>query len=278
MEIMITGATGMLGQALARSFQAEHHVHALSSRDLDITQRSAVEATVKRIQPDVILHAAAYTRVDDAERDQESAYKVNALGTANIAAAGFRIGARVVYYSSDYVFNGSQRRPYREWDPPAPINEYGRSKLAGENLLRDLHPRHLIIRTSWLFGPGGKNFVNRIIQLAGERDELKIVDDQRGCPTYTPDLAAATLELVKRGSLGTYHVTNSNDCSWFEFAGEIVTKAGLNVHLDPTDSKTFAAPAPRPAFSVLDNYMLRLEGLLQLRSWQEALSDYLSAS
>src|SRR5690606_25630881 len=194
MEIMITGATGMLGQALARSFQAEHHVHALSSRDLDVPHRSAVEATVKRVRPVVILHAAPYTRVDDAERDQESAYKVNALGTANIAAAGFRIGARVVYYSSDYVFNGSQRRPYREWDPPAPINEYGRSKLAGENLLRDLHPRHLIIRTSWLFGPGGKNFVNRIIQLAGERDELKIVDDQRGCPTYTPDLAAATLE------------------------------------------------------------------------------------
>lgn len=278
MEIMITGAAGMLGQSLARSFQAAHNIHPLSSGDLDITRRTAVEETVRNIKPDVILHAAAYTRVDEAERDQESAYRVNVLGTANIAAAAFRFGARVVYYSSDYVFDGSQGRPYREWDPTSPINEYGRSKLAGENLLRDLHPRHLIIRTSWLFGPGGKNFVDRIIQLAGDRDELKIVDDQRGCPTYTPDLAAATLELVKRGSLGIYHITNSNHCSWFEFAGEIVKKAGLDVRLSPVDSGTFAAPAPRPTFSVLENYMLRLEGLPQLRGWQEALSDYLLAS
>lgn len=278
MEIMITGATGMLGQSLVQKFQSEHSVHPLSSGDLDITRRRTVEEKVSSISPDVILHAAAYTRVDEAEREQDSAHRVNVLGTGNIAAAAYKVGARVVYYSSDYVFDGGRGRPYREWDPTSPVNEYGRSKLAGENLLRDLNPLHLVIRTSWLFGPGGKNFVDRIVELARERSELKIVDDQRGCPTFTPDLASATLELVERGALGTYHVTNSNECSWFEFAREIVKKSGLQVELGPTDSTAFGAPAPRPAYSVLENYMLELEGMPRLRSWDDALSEYLSAS
>lgn len=278
MEIMITGATGMLGQSLVRVFETEHRVHALSSSDLDITQRKAVEQQVKGINPDVILHAAAFTRVDDAEREQELAHRVNVLGTGNVAGAALKVGARVVYYSSDYVFDGNSGQPYREWDPTSPINEYGRSKLVGENVLRHLNPRHLIIRTSWLFGPGGKNFVNRIIELAGERKELSIVDDQRGCPTYTPDLAFATLNLVQRGALGTYHVTNSNECSWLEFAREIVRRSGRQVDLKPTDSAAFGAPAPRPAYSVLANYMLSLEGVPMLRSWQQALGDYLAKS
>ena len=274
MKIAITGANGMLGQALCKSF-SEHSVWALSSKDLDITSLPAARELFSDLRPHWILHAAAFTDVDGAELNAAEAYRINALGTRNIATAAFENQCRLLYYSTDYVFDGKLNRAYREWDSVSPVNEYGRSKLAGEFFVRSLCPSHLIVRTSWLFGPGGSHFVDKIVQRAKKKDHLQVVDDQRGSPTLTSDLAHLTLCLVQAEKRGTYHATNSGDCSWYEFACKIVSLSELDVQIDPVASSTFPAPAQRPPFSVLHNYFLELEGIPLLRSWESALGSFL---
>lgn len=282
MNIVITGATGMLGRALHNLLQAVHSVHPLSSEDMDIRSLPQVRARISDLKPDWIIHAAAFTRVDEAESNTLEAYRVNGLGTRNIATAAHENGSKLLYYSTDYIFDGRSQRPYREWDPPAPLNEYGRSKLAGEFFIRSLCPAHLIVRTSWLFGPKGRNspphFVDKISERAQARKQLRVVNDQRGCPTFAPDLARMTLCLIERGARGVYHATNSGDCSWYDFAREIVRIKGLDVEIAPVSSSELEAPARRPAFSVLDNYVLKLEEIPPLRPWSEALRDYLGVS
>ncbi|MGH9340468.1 MAG: dTDP-4-dehydrorhamnose reductase [Acidobacteriota bacterium] len=275
MRIAITGASGMLGHALRQAFETRHEVHALGRQDLDVTSIAQTRQVVGELKPDWILHAAAFTRVDDAESESVEAHRVNALGTRNLAAAACRQGSSICYYSSDYVFDGRQNRPYRERDPVNPLSEYGRSKLAGELFARELCPRHLIVRTSWLFGPNGSHFVDKIQQRAQATGRLSVLDDQRGCPTYTPDLAELTLVLVENGSLGTYHVTNSGDCTWYEFAREIISLRNLNVPISRMSSVELKVPAPRPAYSVLDNHLLKVEGISLLRPWQSALEQFL---
>ncbi len=265
----------MLGQALCKAF-AKHSVYPLSSRQPDVTSLDAVRQTVSDLKPDWILHAAAFTQVDKAESNPFEAYRVNALGTRNMAAAAVENGSRLVYYSTDYVFDGTQKRPYREWDPANPLNEYGRSKLAGEFFVRSLCPLHLIVRTSWLFGSKGSHFVQKILQLAQEKEHLDVVSDQQGSPTFTTDLAYMTLCLVEGEKKGTYHVTNSGSCSWHELACEIVSLSGLSLHVNPIESSAFSAPTLRPANSVLENYLLELEGIPLLRSWQSALAGFLN--
>jgi dTDP-4-dehydrorhamnose reductase len=277
MKIAITGATGMLGQALCKAF-AKHSVYPLSSRQLDVASLDDVRQKVSDLKPDWILHTAAFTHVDEAESNPFEVYRVNVLGARNLAAAAFENGSRLVYYSTDYVFDGTQKRPYREWDPTHPINEYGRSKLAGEFFIRSICPLHLIVRTSWLFGSKGSHFVEKIAQLAREKESLDVVSDQRGSPTFTNDLAYMTLCLVEGEKRGTYHVTNSGNCSWHELACEIVALSGLSLQVNPIESSAYPTPARRPANSVLQNYLLELEGIPLLRSWQGALEAFLNGA
>ena len=275
MRIMVTGSAGMLGQQLESVFSQDHSVLAVDLEDLDITRFDQVRETVAGCQPDWILHAAAFTQVDEAETRVDEAYRVNALGTRNVAAAAHENQSVLLYYSTDYVFDGGQRHPWREWDRPSPVNEYGRSKLAGEHFVRALAPSHLIVRTSWLFGPGGANFVDKMIQRGRLGGPLRVVDDQTGSPTFTKDLAAASKQLVERNLRGIYHVTNSGHCNWYELATEVLTLAGLDIEITPVPTSDYPAAAPRPAFSVLDNFLLRIEGIPLLRSWQEAVAAYL---
>jgi len=274
MKIAITGATGMLGQALTKTF-SRHSLTLLSSRDLDVTSLEDVRRMVADLLPDWIVHAAAYTRVDAAESDSFEAYRVNALGTRNMALAARESESGLVYFSTDYVFDGAQGRPYREWDPTRPLSVYGASKLAGEYFLRALCPRHLIVRSSWLFGSGGSHFVGKIMAAAREREFLEVVSDQRGSPTFASDLAYMTLCLVEAEKNDTYHVTNSGNCSWEEFAREIISLCDLKSEVRPIQSADLAAPARRPCNSVLENYLLQLEGMPLLRTWQSSLAAFL---
>jgi dTDP-4-dehydrorhamnose reductase len=274
MKIIITGATGMLGLALAKTF-SKHSLTLPSSRDLDVTSLVNVRRAIAELKPDWIIHAAAYTQVDTAESNSFEAYRVNALGTRNMAVAARENDSGLAYYSTDYVFDGVQEQAYREWDQPNPLNVYGFSKLAGEFFLRALCPRHLIIRTSWLFGEGGSHFVEKIMAAAKENEFLKVVSDQRGSPTLTTDLAYMTLCLVEAENVGTYHVTNSGHCSWNEFAREIISLCHLQSEVRPIISEDRNAPARRPSNSVLENYLLKLEGMPLLRTWQSALAAFL---
>ncbi len=274
MRIAVTGAAGMLGQALVRTLEARHEVLALGRDRLDVTQPLEVERAVAEARPDWIVHAAAFTGVDAAEAQPEEAFRANAWGSRNVAAAARRQGCAVLYYSTDYVFDGRRRAPYREWDEPAPLNTYGASKLSGEREVRSLCPAHLVVRTSWLFGPGGDHFPGKILERAARGDRLRVIDDQIGCPTLTDDLAAASLELIEIDARGTYHVTNAGSCSWYELARAVLELAGSETAVEGVPSSEYPTPARRPAYSVLDQCCLLWSGVGPLRPWQEALEAF----
>ncbi|MDP8943979.1 MAG: dTDP-4-dehydrorhamnose reductase [Actinomycetota bacterium] len=252
MRILVTGAGGMLGRDVVRAAErAGHDAIALPRPELDVTDAAAVFERVADARPDAIVNCAAYTDVDGAERDPEAAMRVNAEGAGIAAAAAAAARARVVYLSSDYVFDGAKGAPYLESDEPGPLSAYGRSKLAGERATAEATPRHLVVRSSWLFGTGGRNFVETMLSLGRERGELRVVTDQVGCPTYTPHLAAGLVDLIEAGALGTCHVAGGGACSWFEFAVEILSRAGVAALVEPCASEELPRPAPRPAYSAL---------------------------
>jgi dTDP-4-dehydrorhamnose reductase len=267
----------MLGRALSHALGDRHEVVALARVDLDVTDLTAVQKAFARSAPDAVVHAGAWTDVDGCQLDPDRAFRVNGLGSRNVALACQASGAACCYISTDYVFDGAQADPYTEFDRPNPISVYGASKLAGERAVRALTPRHWIVRTSWLYGPGGKNFVKAILSRARAGAKLRVVDDQIGSPTYASDLAHGIARLIQEPRYGLWHLTNSQTGSWYNFAAAILESAGLTgVRLEPIRSKDLDRPAPRPKNSVLRNYCWELEGWLPLRSWREALRDYLA--
>ena len=274
MKIAVTGSDGMLGHDIRSAF-TDVELIALTLKDFDITDLDKSLSVLKNIRPDYVIHAAAYTDVDGSERDPDTAYHVNGIGTRNMTMACEAIRCPIVYISSDYVFDGKKNEPYDEWDTPNPINQYGLSKFLGEKFVSSLTNRFYIVRTSWLYGKQGKNFVKTISRLLLEKDEIDVVDDQVGSPTFTHDLAGTLKGLIGKG-YGTYHITNSSSCSWYEFATEIARLQSSRIKINRTTSDAFGLPAKRPAFSVLNNTILRLEGLNGLRDWKEALKQYLS--
>jgi dTDP-4-dehydrorhamnose reductase len=277
MKILLTGAEGMLGQALREHLGATHEVLALLRTALDVTDLDTTLAALDRAKPQVVVHAGAWTDVDGCEQDPDRAWRVNALGSRNVAVACQETGAACCYISTDYVFDGEKPDPYTEFDAPNPLSCYGASKLAGERYVRTLTPRHWIVRSSWLFGPGGKNFVKTILAKARAGRELRVVDDQVGSPTYTHDLARVIGHLIARPRYGVWHVTNSGSCSWYRFAAAILEAAGLGgTRLEPIGSKDLQRPATRPRNSVLRNYCLELEAWPVLRPWADALREYLA--
>jgi len=270
---MIIGATGLLGKALTHEWSGDEVV-GLGSRDVDIRDADRMREVVESHRPDWIVLAAAYTNVDDCETHPDLALAVNRDGAVNVAQAAKQTGAKLLFLSSDYVFDGKKTSPYETEDARNPQSVYGRSKAEAEVRLLDVLPECCIARTSWLFGTGGKCFPDTILKLAASRPALDVVNDQRGCPTYSVDLSRAIIQLCRNHASGIVHVTNAGECSWFDFACEIVKGGGLATEIRPVSSQQMARPAPRPAYSVLSPKSLRPYGVT-VPTWQDALPRYL---
>jgi dTDP-4-dehydrorhamnose reductase len=281
LRVLLIGANGQLGQDLQRALGDQHdtcipRTHA----ELEVCDQSAVEGALRHHQPDVVINTSAYHRVDEAESNPEKAFRVNAVAVGELAAACKAHHCALVHLSTDYVFGGARQRPWEEDERANPMNVYGVSKLAGEYLVACKLPEHYIIRTSGLYGLAGSgskggNFVESMLRLARERDAVAVVGDQILTPTYTVDLARTIVQIIHTRSYGLYHVTNSGECSWFEFARQIFDLTGTSVHLTEITTARFNAPAARPAYSVLAHTRLRREGLDDLPDWRDALARYL---
>ncbi|WP_308639958.1 dTDP-4-dehydrorhamnose reductase [Paenibacillus silvisoli] len=277
MSILVTGAGGQLGKELAHlEVRPGMRMIGLGRSELDITSLEQCRAAMEAHRPDAVIHCAAYTAVDKAESDADEAYRINAMGTRNVALAASACGAKLCYVSTDYVFDGKGGRPYEVEDQTNPQTVYGQTKLAGEQEVRALVESYFIVRTSWVYGPYGANFVKTILKLAGERDRLAVVSDQIGSPTYTLDLAEFLVRLVQTADYGVYHASNTGSCSWHEFAEAIVQEAGLTkVTVDPCSTAEFPRPAARPAYSVMSHAAIERARLEDLRPWRDALRAYL---
>jgi len=276
---MIIGASGQLGSDLCKIF-AKEEVIPITHKDLDITDRKKVFEIINKTKPDIVINTAAYHKVDECEDNPEKSFLVNATGAYYVAQASKENEAVCVFISTDYIFDGRKKSPYIETDCPTPLNVYGTSKVAGEQLVRMTCPKHFIIRTTGLYGLAasqqkGGNFVDKMIQLSQIRDEVRVVNDQILTPTYTVDLSNKMAELSRTQHYGTYHLTNSGYCSWYEFTKKIFKLVGIQTKLSPTTSEEFKTRAKRPSYSVLENHNLKKIGLEDLRPWQAALKSYL---
>lgn len=288
MKILITGAKGQLGTQLSEILKTGKtelgdipesfigaEVYGYSSKELDVSDLSAVRAAANRIKPDLIINSAAYTNVDGCETDRDRAFRVNTLGPRNLAMVAEEAGARLVHISTDYVFSGTGNVPFAEYDLTDPQSIYGKSKLAGEENVKTFCSRHFIVRTSWLYGLYGGNFVKTIMKAGKERGALQVVDDQKGNPTNVEDLCYHILKLADTEEYGVYHCTGAGECSWYDFASLIIEYAGIDATVAPVTTDQFPRPARRPAYSSLDNMMLRVTVGDNMRSWQDALKSFM---
>jgi dTDP-4-dehydrorhamnose reductase len=277
MRILVMGHKGMLGSDLMDVLGRDHEVSGVDAGEFDITSAPDCLRVVGEFKPGAIVNAAAYTDVDGCETNRDACFAVNAEGVRNIASACKDSGAKIVHYSTDYVFDGTKGEPYLEDDPCRPINVYGESKRKGEQILIETAENHVLIRTAWLYGRQGKNFVKAILAKAKDEGMLRVVDDQVGSPTFSFDLAQATKLLVERDCRGVYHVTNRGVCSWFQFAQKILEFAQVSgVTVEPIQSHVLSRKAKRPAYSVLSNRKFMEATQKAMRPWQVALNDYLT--
>ncbi len=275
MRVTLFGASGLLGQEVVRAAHAQGApLSALSSKDADLRDYSQIERAIRDSRPDWIILAAAFTDVDGCETNRDLAMAVNCEGAVNVAKGARTAGARLIFLSTDYVFDGTKNSPYETSDARQPINVYGETKARAEERLLEISPEICIVRTSWLFGHGGKCFPATILKLAASRPEISVVNDQRGSPTFTPDLASTLLQLCEKDARGIVHATNSGHCTWYEFAKEIVRISGLPAKVKPVTTAEFPRPARRPAYSVLSPASLDAYGI-QMPEWQDALGRYL---
>ena len=276
MKIVITGAKGQLGTELINQLKNIDGISIIpTDRDeLNIIDINDVNKFLLMNKPNVVINCAAHTAVDLCETDVENAYKINAIGPKNLAIVCEKIGAKLVQVSTDYVFDGNGNRPYREDDLTCPNSIYGTSKLMGENFVKDFCSKYFIVRTAWLYGEGN-NFVRTMLKLAETNKELNVVNDQFGSPTSTVDLAKAIISLISTEHYGTYHGTCEGQCSWYDFAKKIFEIKNIDIKVNPVTSEEFKRPAPRPAYSVLDNFMFKLVNLNSFRNWEESLKEYL---
>ncbi len=274
MKLLVTGAAGMLGRdVMLAAGNAGHQVVGYGHAELDIGDADAVGAKIEGERPDVVINCAAWTDVDGAEEAEQEATAVNGAGAGNVAAAAAAVGASVVYVGSDYVFDGSKGAPYVETDQTAPLSAYGRSKLAGEEATRAANKRHFVVRSAWLFGTGGPNFVETMLRLAADHGEVLVVRDQVGSPTYTWHLAYGIVRLIEGVEFGIHHMAAAGSCSWYEFAREIFEQANVECKVMSATTEMLGRPAPRPAYSALAS---QREHAIELPSWQDGLAAYLS--
>jgi dTDP-4-dehydrorhamnose reductase len=274
MKLLVTGAGGMLGRdTVLAAANAGHDVVGFGHTELDVTDAAGVEVRLQAERPDVVINCAAWTDVDGAEDAEEAAMAANGIGAGNIAAAAAAVGASVLYISSDYVFDGTKGAPYVETDQPAPLSAYGRTKLAGEEATAAANHRHFIVRSSWLFGVGGGNFVETMLHLASDHGEVLVVRDQVGSPTYTWHLAHGMVRLIEGVEFGIHHMAAAGSCSWYEFAREIFDQAKIDCRVLSATTEMLGRPAPRPPYSVLAS---QREHAIELPSWQDGLAGYLA--
>lgn len=289
MKILITGAKGQLGSQIINIIKkGSSEIGEISSevknakiigidvQELDITDITATKAYIKEVKPDVVINPAAYTNVDGCETNEDLAFKVNSLGARNLARACEEIGAKLIHISTDYVFNGVGVKPFKECDEVGPQSVYGTTKLMGEEFVKQFCSKYFIVRTAWLYGYNGNNFVYTIMKAAKERGALQVVDDQRGNPTNAEDLAHHILKLATTEEYGVYHCTGEGECSWYDFASKIVELAGIDASVSPCTSEEYKRPAKRPAYSSLDNMMLRCTVGNEMRQWEDALEVFIN--
>lgn len=278
MKILITGAAGLLGSDCTALLSSTHEVAALSSRGFDIADPAAVQEAVARYQPEVILNCAAYAKVDACESDREQAFRVNAAGPRNLALALAELGGKLVHISTDYVFDGQRipPEPYTEGDPPSPLSCYGQSKLAGEQAIQESTDNFIIVRTAWLYGLSGPNFLKTMLRLAlaEEGRVLRVVNDQHGSPTWSCRLAEQLKVLLEAGGRGIYHATAEGRCTWFELAVHFFKQMGIQANLAPITTAEYPTPAVRPKNSILENRRLKEAGLNVMRPWQDDLAEF----
>ncbi len=283
-RIMITGCNGQLGRALNQLYEKETGItlintdvfHGEGITSLDITDVGTVLSFVREMKPDAIINCAAHTNVDKCETDMDNAFKINAVGPRNLSIAAAEIGAKLMHVSTDYVFPGTEARALTEFDMVGPTSMYGKTKLAGENFVRDFGDKYFIIRTAWLYGDG-KNFVKTMLKLAEDHREVSVVKDQYGTPTSAAELAKAVKYLLSTENYGLFHGTCEGSCSWADFAAEIFRLAGKDTKVNYITTEEFGSPTKRPAYSILDNYMLRLTTDFTFASWQDAISAYMKS-
>ncbi|MGC8979111.1 dTDP-4-dehydrorhamnose reductase [Caldisericum sp.] len=277
MKIIILGAKGQLGREFEEYLKEKAEIHSFSHSELDVLNQELVIKKFQEIKPDVVINCSAYTKVDKAEEDKEECIRVNAEGAKNVSYASYKVGAKVIYFSTDYVFDGEKGSSYTELDSPNPLSTYGRSKLLGEIYTKDHNPNFLILRISWLYGIYGRNFVKTIINKAKKEKELRIVNDQIGSPTYTLDVVKQTWKLIQMDKVGLYHSANQGETTWYEFTKRIIEKLNLNVKIYPIKTEEYPVLAQRPKYSALDNYLLKLGGINMMGDWESALSEFLTS-
>lgn len=275
MRILITSSKGQLGIDLINRFSSEHEVLGICKDELDISNLDLILAYFEQYAFDVVINAAAYTKVDQCETDFDNAFKANAIGPRNLAIASDKYGFKLIHISTDYVFDGDNPNGYYEYDKTNPINKYGLSKLYGEDYIRNHCTKFFIIRTSWLYGRNGNNFVKTMLKLSETRDEIKVIDDQIGSPTFTEDLVDFIFVVMRTEKYGIYHFSNSGTCSWNEFAKEIFKLTGKKIKVLPISTEEYNSPAKRPKYSIMKNYMAEIEFGYRARDWTEALREYL---
>jgi dTDP-4-dehydrorhamnose reductase len=275
MRVLVTGASGQLGRDVMDVLVPRYEVIGIGRKEADLEDTHALEALLHRASPDCIIHCAAYTKVDQAESERERCARINVDATAAIARVAQEIGASLLYFSTDYVFDGRKEGPYETSDTPEPINHYGLTKLLGERAVSDLVKEHFIVRTSWVFGRNGHNFVNAILRKAAGAGHVQVVADQVGSPTYTRDLAELIAGMVSTREFGLYHATNEGFCSWYEFALEILSRAGRETEVEAISSEHYASKAARPKNSRLSKSSLDEHGFPRLPDWRDALQRYL---
>jgi dTDP-4-dehydrorhamnose reductase len=279
MKILVTGSKGQLGNHLVQNLMAKNsndNVIGVDINNFDITDFKQADEYISDFKPDIIIHPAAYTNVEECEANQKLAYKVNAVGTQNLASIANKLDAKFVYVSTDYVFNGNIDKHYNEFDKINPESVYGKSKVAGEEITKSLTKKFFIVRVAWLYGLIGSNFVKTIIRIAKEKGHLDVVNDQTGSPTYAKDVAEVIVRLIETENYGIYHATNEGECTWFDFAKKIVELSNIDAVVEPTTTEKISRLAPRPVYSVLDNMMLELVLDYKMRHWEDALREYIS--
>jgi len=280
-KIIVTGANGQLGRALNKEYAGCSDIQIINTdvgnpdiQEMDITNIDKVMSLVRDIKPDAIINCAAHTNVDACETQEDLAFKINAIGPRNLAIAASEVGAQLMHISTDYVFDGHGTKPYREYDKTGPASVYGATKLAGEEMVKQFANKYYIVRTAWLYGDG-KNFARTMMRLASDHPEITVVNDQVGSPTSASELAKAVRSLVLTDNYGIFHGTCEGDCSWADFATEVLRLAGSDTKIIPISSEEYGAPANRPHYSILDNYMLRLTGAYTFAHWQDAIVEYM---
>ncbi len=275
-RLLITGGLGLLGKEIEAAFRDRAEIRTTDRDEWDVTDPAACRREVERFRPDVVVHCAAWTAVDRAESEPEAAHLLNVEGTRNVARVCRQRGALLVTFGTDYIFDGASPRPYREDDPANPLSVYGKTKWEAEQALREAGGDHLLVRSQWLFGPAGRNFIGTILERARRGETLRVASDQVGCPTFSRDLAVAVRKLLQAGARGTVHFSSEGETSWFDLARHVLERCGLPATLlSPARTRDLPYPAPRPAYGVLSKEKYRAVTGLSPRSWEEAVGEYL---